>query len=200
MWKGPYLAELSVTAEDPKTTKEMLQKITSDVIPAVAKELGSKLPDAELPSVKALPDASRIPLGIVYAPKDILKITGAAGAIGFYKEGDKRYRQVAISKDDADQAKDVLKTIKAKPGALPIKDVGDEAAAFTIEEGKDRPKAEYVFARKGGLVAGIGDDESALAAESDKDKQTKMKLTRDEKLAKLKAWLAALPTPAPPKK
>jgi hypothetical protein len=200
MWKGQYLAELSVTAEDPKTTKEMLQKITSDVIPAVAKELGDKLPGADLPAVKALPGANLIPLGVVYVPKDVLKITGAAGAVGYYREGDKRFRQVAISKDDADQAKDVLKAIKGKPGALPIKDVGDEAAAFTVEEGKDRPSgqgAEYVFARKGNLVAGVGDDETALAAENDKDKQAKLKLTRDEKVAKLKAWLAAAPTPAP---
>jgi hypothetical protein len=53
---------------------------------------------------------------------------------------------------------------------------------------------DYVFAKRGALVAGVGDEELAPAAA---DNPTVRRLSKDEKLARLKAWLAtAVAAPA----
>jgi len=58
-----------------------------------------------------------------------------------------------------------------------------------VQEAPDRAKADYIAARRGGLVAAIGDEELVLDPGTPTDKQAPLKLTRDEKLAKLAAWL-----------
>jgi acyl transferase domain-containing protein len=104
--------------------------------------------------------------------------------MGFYKEGDKRWRVLAIVKDDADQAKDAFKAIKAKPGTLPIANTGDEAAHVPIA-----PKVAFLFARKGNVIWGVGDEEYAVRADE------KAAVTKEDAVAKMKTLLAT-PTPA----
>src|SRR5207237_445626 len=76
-------------------------------------------------------------------PKDARCIPGlGAAAVGYYKAGEKRYRMVVLMRDDADQARDVMKLLKGKPGALPIKDLADDAVAIVLQEAPDRAKAD----------------------------------------------------------
>jgi hypothetical protein len=114
--------------------------------------------------------------------------------MGFYKDGDKRWRLLSIVKDDADQAKDTFKTIKAKPGALPIAGTGDEAvhvAVASSEGGKATgPKVEFLVARKGNVIWGVGDEEYALRDAKD----DKARVSKDDAVAKMKVLLA-LPAP-----
>ena len=198
VWKGSYLIELNFVPEDPNMTKEQMATAGRAACSGIGKAIADKLPGTndKLPAVKALPDANLVSLGVSYVTKDALGVAGlGAAAVGYYKDGDKRYRMLVLLRDDVDQAKDAMKLIKGKPGAFPIKDVGDDAVAMVVQEAKDRPKAEYVFSRKGNAILVVGDEELVLTGGDAPDKLAALKLTRDEKLVKLRAW-TALPPPA----
>ena len=72
-----------------------------------------------------------------------------------------------------------------------MKGVGDEAVQVVVQEAPDRAKAEYIVARRGNLVAAVGDEELVLDPGTPNEKQASLKLTHDEKLARLTAWLDA---------
>lgn len=185
VWRGQHLAELQYNNE--QESPEELAKSSEVIISAVGKELGQKLPGAlTIPTAAAqLPTANRIANGIVFQPKDMLGFTGVGpAAMGFYKDGDKRWRVLSIVKDDAEQAKDAFKTIKAKPGTLPIANTGDEAAHVPVA-----PKVAFLVARKGNVIWGVGDEEYAVRANE------KAAVSKEDAVAKMKALLA-MPTPA----
>lgn len=188
VWRGQHLAELQYVNEQESPTE--LAKSSDAILRAVGKEVGDKLPGAKTlpPAAQALPEANRLPNGIVFQPKDILGWNGVGpGALGFYKDGDRRYRTLVIFKDDAEQAKDAFKTIKSKPGTLPVPAMGDEAAHVVVPGQAGGPKVEFLVARKGNAIWGIGDEEYALRGAGDKEKA---RLTKEEAIAKLKPLLA----------
>jgi hypothetical protein len=128
---------------------------------------------------------------VAYYPKDALGLSAIGPvAVGYYKDGEKRWRAVAAKRDDAAGAGEVFRAFKLRPGSAPIKGVGDEAVQVTLQEAADRPKAEYVVARKGGLVAAVGDEELVLDPGTPREELAARKLTKDEKLQKLAAWVA----------
>lgn len=203
VWRGQYIAELQYNNE--QESPDQLTKSSGAVLPILVKEIGAKLPGAldKPAAAKALPEAGLVSAqAMEYLAKEPLGLKGlGASAVGFYKEGDKRYRLVAAASADAEQAKDAFKSIAKRPEALPVPGVGDEASLVVVKQGE--LKLEYLFARKGSLVVGAGDDDYALTKH----------LSKDEKAAKLKAWLAGAtsapsgsspaPSPsasAPPKK
>ncbi|HVH46370.1 MAG TPA: DUF6599 family protein [Labilithrix sp.] len=199
VWRGQHLAELQYVNENE--SPEQLAKSSEAILGTIGKELGQRLPGATTlpPAAQMLPAEKRVSNGIVYHPKDVLgwNATGP-GAVGFYKDGDRRWRVLAIVKDDAEQAKDAFKTIKAKPGTLPIPNTGDEAAHVVLPSaGEDKasaPKVEMLVARKGNVVWGVGDEEYVLRAATGPDRE-KARLTKDDAVAKMKELLAI---PAPP--
>ncbi|MGO9837493.1 MAG: DUF6599 family protein [Polyangiaceae bacterium] len=192
LWRGRYLGELTFVTEDTKMTPEAMARANEQSTGAIAKDIGGKLPGpAELPPAATdLPTASRIPLGVAYYPKNALGL-GAIGpvAVGYYKDGDKRWRDVAIVRSDADGAREVFRAFKLKPGSAPFKGLGDEAVQVVVQEAPDRAKAEYLVARKGTLVAAVGDEELVLDPATPSVALLPLKLTRDEKLAKLTSLL-----------
>lgn len=184
VWRGQHLAELQYNNE--QESPEELAKSSEAILTAVGKEIGSKLPGAMTvpPAAAQLPTANRIANGIVFQPKDILGWSGVGpAAMAFYKEGDRRWRVLSIVKDDAEQAKDAFKTIKAKPGTLPFASTGDEAAHVVVGTS---PKVELLVARKGNVIWGVGDEEYALRSKE----AEKARLTKEEAVAKMKALLA----------
>jgi hypothetical protein len=195
VWRGQHLVELQYVNEQEAPAE--LAKSSDTILRAVGKEIGTKLPGAmTLPAAAAaLPEANRIANGIVFQPKDILDAKGVGpGAIGFYKDGDRRWRTLVIFKDDAEQAKDAFKTLKSKPGTLPIAALGDEAAHIVTGGQGGAAKVEMLIARKGNAVWGIGDEEYALRG-SGKGDSEKARLTKDEALAKLKPLLTGAAAP-----
>jgi hypothetical protein len=176
------MAELQYNNENE--SPEALAKSSEAILTTLGKEIGGKLPGAtdKPASAAALPETDRIPNGIQFYPKDPFGLANVgSGAVGFYRDAaGKRWRFVAIARDDADQAKDTLKTIKGKPGAIPVAAVGDEAAGCVLADGTH--KTEYLFARKGQLVVGVTEEDLV---------KPEQRLSKDEKSAKLKAWLAA---------
>ena len=192
VWRGPYLAELTFVTEDTKMTPQQMAQANERSTGAIAKLIGDKLPgDKTLPAAAALlPTASLIPLGIAYHPRDALGLKGIGPvAVGYYKDGDKRWRSVATIRADADAAKEVFRAFKLRPGSLPVKALGDEAVQVILQEAPERAKAEYVVVRKGTTVAAIGDEELVLDLATPSDKLAPLKLTKDEKVTKLGAWM-----------
>jgi hypothetical protein len=195
VWRGQHLVELQYVNE--QESPDQLAKSSDAVLRAVGKEIGSKLPGALTlpPAAQALPEANRLPNGIVFQPKDVLEWKGVGpGALGSYKDGDRRWRTLAIVKDDADQAKDAFKTIKSKPGTLPVAALGDEAAHVVATPPGGGPKIEVLVVRKGNAIWGIADDEYALRG-PDKEKA---RITKEEATAKVRPLLTAADAGAAP--
>jgi hypothetical protein len=195
VWRGLYLAELTFVTEDTKMTPQAMAAANEKSTGALARDIGSKLPgDAVLPeAARALPTDAMIPLGIAYYPKDAISLTGVGPiAVGYYKNGDKRWRSVAAVRADADAAKEEWRAFKLKAGSLPVKGLAEDAVQVIVQEAPERAKAEYIVARKDTLVAGIGDEELVLDPATPADKQAPLKLTHEEKIMKLAAWLNAV--------
>ena len=193
-WRGQYLIELTFVSEDPKMTPEAMARANEQSSALIAKQMGDKLPgDLALPASAAqLPTGSRIVLGIAYYPKDALTLSAIGPlAVGYYKDGEKRWRDVAIARSGVDSAKEAFRAFRLKQGSVPISGLGEEALRVTVQEAPDRAKAEYVVARKGTLVAAVGDEELVLDPGAPKDTLASLKLATDEKVQKLAKWLAA---------
>jgi hypothetical protein len=197
-WKGSYFLEL--TYANDEQTPEQLKKSSDTILPALAAAIGDKLPDTPgMPTAATLlPEAERVPQGVLYFPKAALGMTSAgAGALGFYKtDAGKRYRVLVLARADVEQGKDALRGVRT-PGVLPLAGVGDEAFHGLLQPAVGRPKTEWVFARKGAVVVGLGDEELlAGPAAATGAKPGAEALSKEEKVAKLKAIVAALPAPA----
>jgi hypothetical protein len=192
VWRGQYLAELTFVTEDTKMTPQAMATANERSTGAIAKDIGGRLPGTTdlLPAAAALPSPQRIPLGIAYYPKDALGLPAIGPmAVGYYQDGEKRWRDIATVRATADDAKEALRAFKLRPGALPMKGLGDEAVQVVIQEAPDRAKAEYVVVRKGSTVMGVGDEELVLDPAVPTDKLAARKLTREEKVVKLGSWL-----------
>jgi hypothetical protein len=196
VWKNQYLAELQYNNE--LETPEALAISSARVLTAIGKSIGALLPGPSgLPaSVEALPKDHRITNGTQLLAKDALGITGLGPlAVGYYADGPVRYRLVALLASDDAKAKDAFKLVRSRPGALPVAGVGQEGVAITLPPPAGQTpdaKREYVFARKGALVVGAGDDEFGAATAKP---GTVVRLTRAEKVARLTAWLSGGATP-----
>jgi hypothetical protein len=180
VWKGSYLAELQYNNE--QETPEALTASSAKILALVAKDIGAQLPGGpEKPAAaERLPKANLIKNGIQFFPKDAPNF-GTAAAVGFYKDdGTKRYRMVAVVRDDAAGAKETMKSIRARPGWLPVSGLGEEAISTTMP---GAAKSEYVLVRQGAEVLGVGDEDFAPAS----------RLSKDEKILRLTEWLAARP-------
>jgi len=133
-----------------------------------------------------------VPNGIQFYPKDAPGFGSAAAAVGFYKDGTKRYRLIAVVREDAGGAKETVKAVKARPGWLPIPALGEEALVTTLP---GPAKSELVVARQGREVLSVGDEDFAAKLGEDAGAASGTRLSRDDKVATLKKWLATgMPT------
>jgi hypothetical protein len=182
-WKGSYLAELQYNNEEE--TPEALAASSAKILSAVAKDIGGRLPGGSSmpPAAELLPVDNRLPNGIQFYPKDAPNLGTASAALGFYRDGTKRYRMVATIRDDAAAAKETMKVVRSRPGWLPVPALGEEACITTTAG-----KSEWVFARQGPRVLGVGDEELAHSGVTP--------LSKEEKTSLLKTWLSA-PTANP---
>ncbi len=162
---------------DIKSLEDFSQNFSRYFTPEIAKIVATKKPE-------------RLPNGILYYPKDVMGVANAgAGAVGYYQRGTRRYRLVAAQRDDAEQAKDAFRTLKARGGAMPVANLADDASFFVVPGPSGSPATEWVLARKGNLVVGIGDESFALKGDQPLDKQPEVRLSKDEKIAKLRSLL-----------
>ncbi|MFT3767341.1 MAG: hypothetical protein QM820_17720 [Minicystis sp.] len=190
LWRGLYLAE--ITYNNETAAEAAIRTASEKLLPPLVKEMGGKIPgDTALPpAAAALPKEGMIPLGVRFVTKDLLGESGlGAGAFGYYRAGDKRFRVASIARADVDQAKDVLGTLAKLPGATKEKGVGDGAVRLMRKDGESAP-VEWVFARSGKAVLGVGDEARVLRAGMTADEHAKVSLTKDEKIERLKKMIA----------
>ena len=181
--RGAYFVEL--TYSNDQETPEQLKTSSDAILPALALEIAKTLPsDPPVPaSVKALPTPDRIANGVTFFDKDTLGIAGVgSGAMGFYKTAaGTRFRALALVRDTPDQAKDFIHAVRRKPGAMPVPNLGDEAAVVTLQAAPERPKIDWVVVRKGPKIFGIADEEWVSEDEA-------KRMPKPEKLALLRTW------------
>jgi hypothetical protein len=196
VWRGQHVAELSYNNE--LESPEQLRQSSQRVLPPVAKDLGAKLPgDPSLPPAAALiPEQHRIELGVSYDARDLLDVAGAGpGAIGFFKDGDKRWRVLGAVREDEESAKDVIKTLRKVEGADMLKKETFDGVTFSLRSGDDSPKVQWVVGRRGPRIVGVGDEEYALAGEGEAAKKAAMPFA--DKLTRVRALLDGQAAPTP---
>ncbi len=193
VWRGDHVAELSYTNDNE--SPDQLRASSARALPVISKAIGEKMPGDTAPpaAVRELPEPDRVPMGTSYAAKDALGISGLGpGAIGFYKSGNKRWRVLIAVRPDEDSAKDVVKTLKKIEGAKSLKGVPlTDPLAFSLA-GESGPKLEWVVARRGSTIVGVGDEPHVLSGDVAPAEASKLKLTQDEKLEHVKK-LAGVP-------
>ena len=185
IWRGELVAELSYANE--LETPDQIKATSAKVLPELARQIGDHLPGDvnPLPAVRLLPTERLVPMGIGYAHRDVLGVTGlGSGAVGYYQDGSDRYRVIGLARADEDSAKDVLGTLKTLPGARAQKDLGFDAVAFSTREAEGAPQAEWLAGRSGGNVIIVGDEPLKLKAGADA-----AHLSGDKRLALLKSAL-----------
>jgi hypothetical protein len=187
VWKGAYLAELQYNNEEE--TPAALAASSAKILSAIARDIGSRLPGRaeKPPAAERLPTDHRVPNGVQFYPKDAPGFGSAAAAVGFYKDGTKRYRLTAVVREDAGGAKETVKAVKARPGWLPVPALGEEALVTTLP---GPAKSELVVARQGREVLAAGDEDFAEKPGEDAGAASGTRLSRDDKVAMLKKWLA----------
>ena len=190
VWRNDQLLEL--TYNDENVSPEQLAKDATPVLLALATQVAGRLPAGTLPAcAAALPAAHLVPNGIQFYKKDLMGIPGAgAGAVGYYVDGAKRWRALSMVDPDQDKIKASFKALHAKPGALPVTGVtgADEAFHVVYELSKETPKTEWLIARKGAQVQGVGDEEFALKADATPDALAKARISKEDALSFLNAW------------
>jgi hypothetical protein len=189
--KAIYVAELSYVNDSE--SPDALRLSAARALPDLAKSIGNSVPgDTGLPDTAGLlPVEDRVPMGIAYEPRDILGVQGVgSGSMGFYLTENRRYRVAMLERTDEASAQDVMRTLKKIVGAAELK---TPMAVLTLpwHGANDAVKTEWLFARQGRIVVGIGDEELALtqlAAAQSKEKC----LSHDQKLERLKKILDAV--------
>jgi hypothetical protein len=120
----------------------------------------------------------------------VLGIRGSGpGAFGYYRSGEKRWRLLSLVGRDADQAKDVLRSVGALPGATEQKGLGDGAARVVVQDPPGAHQSEWLLARAGATIVGIGDEATALRAGMSAEERDARTLGLADKRRRLEAWL-----------
>jgi len=190
LWRGAYLAE--ITYNDDAATEPAIKSASDKLLVPLVKQIGDKLPGVTdlPPAAAALPKDKRLPLGVRLSTKDLFDVAGVGpGAFGYYRDGDKRYRFVTMIRADEEQAKDVLATLGKEQGATKEKGIADGAVRLPRKDG-DGPAIEWLFARTGAKIVGIGDEVRALRSGMTADDVAKVSLGKDDKVARLKDAIA----------
>ncbi len=193
VWRAQHLVELQYNNE--REAPAALAASSDAILGAMAKELADKLPGSpdKPAAARALPEQDLVPGGIEWFTKDTMGVSGlGAGAVGYYKSGDKRWRAVRLAVADEAAAKDAMKAAGKIKGALPIKDAGDDAWHVALQASKDAPVVEVLFARKGAVVVGVADEEYALRAAGSADKQKAVRVSKEDALARVKTLLTVV--------
>jgi hypothetical protein len=189
VWRGEIVAELSYSNE--LETPDQIKATSAKVLPELARQIGEHLPGEQipLPAVRLLPQEQLVPMGISYAHRNVLGVSGlGAGAMGYYRAGSDRYRVVGLARADEDSAKDVIGSLKKLPGAKVQKDLGFDAVAFTTREAEGAPQAEWLAGRSGNNVIIVGDEPLVLKPGADS-----AHLSPKSRLTLLKAALSRKP-------
>ncbi len=185
VWRGSHIVE--ITYSDSKAAPAEVEAAGAKVLPELAELVARSLPGEPrpLPEVAALPTENRIPIGVRYAPAELWKGVKDAGggAVGYYKLGDKRWRVAVLERSDEAAAKAAMAALAKLPGAAAVTGLADEAVRLEVKDGG--VQVEWLVARKGARLTGVGDEARALRSGASAEERAKISLTEAEKKAHL---------------
>lgn len=156
VYRAERVIELRYSNE--RTAPSERERLARRALPELAAAIGRALPGtAELPrAASLLPTVGQRPLSTYYAYEDLLGIPGfGRGAVAEYHDENGPFFMLAAVAFDDDAAKDVLKTLRRKPGAKKLSLAPHEATRLAHREG-DAERIGWVFGRKGLVIAGVG--------------------------------------------
>jgi hypothetical protein len=182
-WRGRHVLRLghfdaTATPELPRVERDLSE---------LGAALLERLPEAEgwPRALGKLPKLHRLPLGLRLVLGDALGVPGlGANAIGYYRDGQKRWRVLAISRPDLDSAKDVMSTLGRHPHADKIKGIPG-VLEYVERRLPSEPRVQWVIGQRGDTIYGIGDEAAALPEFMPAAAEAKVKLSLHEKLVKL---------------
>ena len=134
---------------------------------------------------------ARLPNGVRTELANVLVSGGGPGAYGYYRDGEKRWRVLAVAAPSEDEAKKVF--AKLGEGGTAEKGLGDAATRTLIGP----TKSEWLLARRGAAVLGVGDETLVLRAGMPTEEREKRTLSREEKSARLADYLEKATSSAP---
>ncbi len=181
-WRGRELLWLHYA--DPRSAAARRQQRARESLPLLARALLARLggPDALPAPVQHLPAGERIPLGVRLFLDEAFGVAGLGpSALGYYRQGNERWRMSAVERPDAESAKDLMSTLEHQPEAHRIERAPLEALTLSERRGPGEPPVSWVIARQADVVYGVGTEERSgpLAGESGSG------LTLEQKLGKL---------------
>lgn len=157
------LAVARLEFTNPRLPPARLVEAARPVLTALARDIGARLPGPATlpPAARLLPAAKRVPLSLRYFARDLVGFDGVGpGAVATYADGAERYRLALAVRLDADAGKDVMSTLRKRDGSRPLKHAPYDALRVAEDDAQAGAVREWIFGRKGALVAGI-----SLAAE-----------------------------------
>jgi hypothetical protein len=185
-WRGRHVFRLRYS--DARETLDQLLATAEQYLPELARQVSESLPDeAGLPEpVQRLPEAERLPFGVRLVLGDALGVAGlGTSARGYYRDGDKRWRVLAMVRPDSESAKDVLGTLGRRPETKKIKGAPFDAVQFIERRLPSEPHVGWVVGQRGNVIYGIGDEATVLPEFMPARQEARVKLSLHEKLVKL---------------
>lgn len=185
-WLGRYV--LTLYYVDPAAPSGELEQAAAASLPGLIRRSLLTLPAGGGPplAVQRLPEEHRLPLGARFVAGDVLGVPGAgAGAIGHYRNGDKRWRVLTIVRADTDSARDVLGTLARNPSARPLLGAPAGTIAFTQRRLPTEPNVTWVVGQRHEVIYGVGDEAAALPEFTSAEREAAVKLGLADKLALL---------------
>ncbi len=176
-WRGNHVLELSYVSELESPEQRAASSVR--ILPELARALGERLvgPKEPLEEVQLLPTQNRLPLGVSYEGDKLLGVAATGpGAIGHYRDGDKRYQVLASLRDDEQAALDLRETLGRAGFSRPIKK--KHAIEVRFPATSDTPAQRWVFAQRGNALIGVGDerfDKAPATDEPERALESKMK-------------------------
>ena len=163
--RGEAVLRLDYT--NARLPPERVAQAAAPVLALLGSEIGRGLPGpAKLPpAARLLPERERLPLSLRYDAVDLAGLEGVGpGALAAYSDGGARYRMALAVRLDPDAAKDVLSTLKKRDGSRVVKHGPYDALRVAENDEKSGSVREWIFGRKGALVAGVALDAPPRAA------------------------------------
>lgn len=185
-WRGREV--LRLTLVDEELPPDRRDASAAEILPELARAVQAKRGDAgPVPAaVQRLPEAERIALGVRYLLADAFGVAGLGpSARGYYQAGEKRWRVLAIARPDAESAEDVMQSLGRRPDAHPLSNASLQALELTERREPGEPQLGWLIARRGDVVLGIGDETHVLPEFLPAAAEALVKLSRQDKLAKL---------------
>jgi hypothetical protein len=181
-WRGRELLWLHYVDEHRGSPGR--QQAANAALPPLARAVLARLGDADdlPPSVRRLPVAERIPLGVRLFLDEAFGVPGLGpSALGYYRQGNERWRVIAMERPDVESAKDVMSTLEHQPEAHRLERAPLEALTLSERRGPGESPLSWLIARQAGVVYGVGSEEPSARLAGEPGSA----LTLQQKLGKL---------------